>query len=390
MTMLSKLKNAAIAATLIAAPLVPMAAQAAESVRLESKLGVANASANETVYAPSTSAKTDETVQVQLWYHNMENPDSGKVANNLKAKLTLPTAAGKTQKINGTISADNGNTVNTTATVNLTPDTSALEMVPGTAQWRHNTGTNEQPTWVTEGLNATQEQQLLSGGVVLENEKPCFNFEATVTVKLRVKTEMVGITKQVRISGEKEWKTDNVAKAGDTLEYRIRFSNDGNSVLKDVVIADNMPGYVSYVTGSTMLTNTNYPNGSTVSDNLTKGGINVGDYAPGSVGYVTFKGKIDPKIPAGEHTLKNVAGVKVGSLMKENYATTKVSVAKTPTPSTPVKPTVTPAPTTPGLPQTGVEGAAAGLLGTGGLTYAGYFYRRSRKSLTNALRNIVK
>lgn len=398
MTLLTKLRNVVLAAGLV---LTPLAAHATDTVRLESRLGVANASAGEQMYNASTNAKTDETVQVQLWYHNMENADSGKVAQNLKAKLQLPTAAGKTQRINGTISADNGNTVNTNATVNLAPDNSYLEMVPGTAMWRHNKGTNEQPNWVTEGLTPAQEQALLNGGVVLENAKPCFNFEATITVKLRVKTDIVGISKQVRVLGQKDWVTENTAKSGDTLEYRIKFQNGGNTVLKNVQIADTLPTNVTYVQGSTKLANGNHPDAVAVSDNLTKGGINIGDYAPGAVGYVLYQAKIDSKLKPGNYDLKNVAGVKVGEQMKFAEAHTKVTVAgpQECKPGIPVgdsrcnpTPTVTPTtPTTGGtgtsLPETGLEGAAAGLLGTTGLTYAGYFYRRSRKALTSALRN---
>ncbi len=395
MTVLSKLRYVAFAALL---SLLPLAAHATSQVRLESKLGVANASAGENTYKPSTNAKTDETVQVQLWYHNMENADSGKVANNVKAKLQLPTAAGKTQKINGTISADNANTVSSSANVNLALDNSRLEYVPGTAVWRHNKGTNEQPNWVTDTLTAAQEQQLLTTGVVLENGKPCFNFEASVSVKLRVKTDMVSITKQVRVLGEKEWKSENTAKAGDTLEYLITFKNEGNTVLKDLAIADNMPASVTYVNGTTQLKNMNNPNGIKItSDKVTSGGINVGSYAPGSVGYVWFQAKIDPNLKPGSYTMKNVAGVKAGNIMRENYAVTKVTVAgkPTPTPTTPpVSPTPTPTtpvtPEQPTLPQTGIETGVAGLLGTGGLTYAGYFYRKSRKGLSAALKNVVK
>jgi len=95
--------------------------------------------------------------------------------------------------------------------------------------------------------------------------------------------------------------------------------------------------------------------------------------------------------------MKNVAGVKAGNIMRENYAVTKVTVAgkPTPTPTTPpVSPTPTPTtpvtPEQPTLPQTGIETGVAGLLGTGGLTYAGYFYRKSRKGLSAALKNVVK
>lgn len=382
-----KMRFVAVAAVI---SLLPLAAQATSQVRLESKLGVANPTVGETIYKASTNAATDQTVQVSLWYHNTENADSGKVANNVKAKIQLPTATGKTQNIAGTISADNANTVNTNATVNLSLENSRLEYAPGTAVWRHNIGTNEQPNWVNTTLNATQEQQLLNGGVVLGNEKPCFNFEGTVTVKLRVKTDMVTITKQVRVLGQKDWVTENTAKAGDTLEYMITFKNAGNTTLNNVGIGDNLPANVTYVPGTTQLKNGAFPNAIKItSDNITKGGIDVGNYQPGAVGYVLFQAKVDPNLKAGTYRLKNVAAIKAGNLVRENYAYTNVTVQGTPTvpPTTPVTPTT---PTTPALPQTGVEAGVAGLMGTGTLTYAGYFYRKSRKGLTEALKNVVK
>ncbi|MFO0955691.1 MAG: DUF11 domain-containing protein [Candidatus Saccharibacteria bacterium] len=387
MKFVAKLRTLAAAAALV---LVPAAAAATGQVAIEARTAVANQTAGDTVYQKAVNAKTDEVVKVQVWYHNKEEANSNKVANNLKVKIDLPTTTGKSQVVKGTVSADNSNTVVDTANVNLALDQSRLEYIPGSAQWRHNTGTNEAPNWVTEKIS----DQVVGTGITLGNEKPCFNFEANVTVLARVKTPAVSITKQVRVLGEKDWKTENTAKAGDTLEYLISFKNEGNTTLNNVIIADNMPANVTYVPGTTMIKNGANPNGTKInSDNITKGGVNVGNYTPGANGYVWFQAKIDSNLKPGNYTFKNVGIVKPEGMGEYfNAAQTKVSVAGPTTvpPTTPVTPTTPTTPTTPALPQTGVEAGAAGLMGTGALTYAGYFYRKSRKGLTEALKNVVK
>ena len=185
MSFVAKMRNSALVAALT---LVPVAsAQAANTVAIEGRVAVANVTAGDTTYNKSVSATTDQVVKVQVWYHNREDANSGKVANNLKVKLDMPTAAGKSQVVKGTISSDNSNVVADQATVTLDNAASTLEFIPGSAQWRHNKGTNDVPNWVTEDLGE-RGNQLVNGGLVLENAQPCFNFEANVTVMARVKT----------------------------------------------------------------------------------------------------------------------------------------------------------------------------------------------------------
>lgn len=365
----------------VAMTVSPLAA--AQDVRLESALKVANVTGGVTPnYKDSVDAKVDDVVRFQVWYHNMEDENSGKVANNLKVKLNVPTAPGKVQTATSTVSADNANTVTDTATANLTLDNAYLEVIPGSAKWRHNTGTNANPVWVTSDLTDVQEQQLLTTGVVLENAKPCFNYEATVTVEARVKADAVSITKKVRKVGETEWKLSNEANAGDTLEYLITFKNEGNTVLSNVKVGDNLPPHMTYVNGSTMLKNGANPNGTQItSDNITKGGIDVGNYNPGAVGYVWFKVKIDQNLTAGCHEFKNVGIVRPEDMNEFfNVAITKVCVGQ---------PTTPPAPVGGGtLPQTGVGGAAAATTGAGALFYSIRGYLRSKRNLLDALKSL--
>jgi uncharacterized repeat protein (TIGR01451 family) len=367
----------------VAMTVSPLAA--AQDVRIESTLDVANVTGGVTPnYQNAVNAKVDDVVRFQVWYHNMENENSGKIADDLTVKLNVPKTPGKTQTATSTVSAKNSNTVTDTATVNLTLDNAYLEVIPGSAKWRHNAGTNAAPNWVTTPLTAAQEQALLTNGLNLEDAKPCFNFEATVTVEARVKANAVSITKKVRKVGETEWKLNNEAKAGDTLEYLITFKNEGNTVLKNVKVGDNLPPHMTYVNGSTMLKNGANPNGIKItSDNITKGGIDVGNYNPGAVGYVWFQVKIDPNLPAGCHEFKNVGIVRPEGMNEFfNVATTKVCVNATtpPAPQPPVGGGT--------LPQTGIGSAAAATTGAGALFYSVRGYLRSKRSLLDALKSL--
>lgn len=314
--------------TFIAAILMvlPLQIFATPSVQIEAKSGVANVTTGQNSYNDSVNAKVDDVLKVQMWYHNKEDADSGKIAKNLRTKVTMPTQPGKAQTVKIDYWGDNTNSVNDNVTVNLSMDRAYLEFVPGSVQWRHNAGTNANPNWVTEKLS----DRIVTGQgtEIIEDAQPCFNFEATVTFLMRVKAPVVSITKQVREVGESTWKTENTAKAGETMEYLIAIKNEGNTTLKNVVVGDNLPARMSYVSGSTMIANDTYPGGKQLSsDNITKGGIDIGNYAPGANAFVKFRARIDSNLSAGEWTFKNVAVVRPEGMNEfYNTAITRVIV----------------------------------------------------------------
>ncbi len=335
-----------IAASAVFIPL--SAVQAAnESVRIEGKTEIANVT-SKAAYASSTDAKVDDVVKVQVWYHNRENADSGKVANNLKVGINIPTTAGKSQTITSTLSADNANTVTKTVGANLSVDNASLEYIPGSATWRHNVGADQnKPECITgndpKGAPASCYTDTIisddvakgGAGVRLENLKPCYAYEGTITVLVRVKASAVKVNKYVSAHDgdtnvqNNKWELENTAKPGDKLDYMIRFENKGNTKLNDVMVGDNLPGYMSYVNGSTKLYNTTHPNGLAITnDNITKGGINVGAYMPGSTGYVIITTQVNQSkqfAKCGNYVLTNVGVVRPAG-MKDIYNTAKTTV----------------------------------------------------------------
>lgn len=316
---------AAGAATLAAVLVLPIATLAAPTVRLDGTMGIANVTRGDTTYRESVAASYDEVVKVQMYYHNRENPDSGRIANDLRLKFEVPATAGGTQTIRGTLSSPDANTVTDTVSVNLDRADAYLEFIPGTAKWKHNAGTNENVNIVETTLS----DEIVYGGtgLVLEDAKPCFNFDATVTILVRVRVPGIKIDKKVRVKGQTQWTTSNSAKPGETLEYLLTYQNAGNTIHKDVEIRDNLPQRITYVPGSTKLTNAN--GSRTVADGVTTTGIIVGNYGPGANAHVTFEAKLPEadKLACGVTEFRNV-GVAQPKGMNEFYNTAITRVEK--------------------------------------------------------------
>lgn len=312
-----------LAAAVLVLPLASLIA--APTVSLEGSLGIANVTRGDTKYTKSVAASYDEVVKVQVYYHNREDANSGKIANDLRIKLNVPSTAGKSQTISGTISSPDTNTINDSVGVNLDRDDAYLEYIPGTAKWKHNAGTNENVNIVEQTIS----DEIVYGGtgIVLENAKPCFNFDATVTILVRVRVPGIKIDKKVRVKGQTEWTTRNTAKPGETLEYLLAYQNAGNTTHENVEIRDSLPPSLTYVPGSTKLANANGTR--SVADGVTTTGIIVGNYGPGANAFVMFEATVPAadKLKCGVTEYRNV-GVAQPKGMNEFYNTAVTTVEK--------------------------------------------------------------
>ena len=332
-------------------------ATAGESpVRMEADTKIANVTQGDEEYHDSVEAKVDDVVKVQLWYHNMEDWDSGKTADNLRAQIDIPKSQGEQQTINSSLSADNeldwSEASNFETEANLSMEHAFLEYIEGSAKWRHNQGaaegrdeciTKHEPVpeddpndcYTTESIS---DDIVSEGGVHIEDEyQPSFEYQSTITVEARVKSDAVAINKYVRNLEHDntddwetaDWEVKNEAEPGDELQYMIRFENRGNTDLHNVVVGDNLPDYMSFVDDSTTIVNGHHPDGvDAETDNVYQGGIDVGHYAPGAAGYVIFNTEIDESnvfAECGTYTLKNVGIVRPEG-MNEFYNTAHTDV----------------------------------------------------------------
>ncbi|MBR0133740.1 DUF11 domain-containing protein [Candidatus Saccharibacteria bacterium] len=130
--------------------------------------------------------------------------------------------------------------------------------------------------------------------------------EDTADVYVEGKTCIDGfkIDKMVKLPSESEWHETVTAVAGTNVDYRIRFTNTGNTTLNNVVIVDTLPANMTYVKGSSMLDGKALADG-VVSDK----GVNIGSVAAGKTATVTFKATVNSalKDKCEDSTLTNTA-----------------------------------------------------------------------------------
>lgn len=351
-TLINKAKNfpkkVLVASAILAAATLPLAgfATAENQVVMEGKTESLNVTKGETQYKDVTNAMVDEVVQVQLWQHNREVPET-TFANNNRVKFSVPTAQGKSQVITGTSSADNANTITDTTTVNLSMDRARLEIVPDSAMFRYNKGAQDGRAECLTGLEFPPESCYATVAISTQDVtdadginldavrggplKGCNAYHETVTIQVRVRADVVSVNKFVRHAGQgpSAWALTANAKPGDDLEYKINFKNEGNTQLNDVMVGDNIPKYNAYQAGTTKLYNGLNPDGMAVTtDNIDKGGINTGNYLPGAEAYVIIRVKIDPvsAFPkCGQYDVRNVGVVRPAG-MNEFFNTAQVLI----------------------------------------------------------------
>ena len=338
---------------------------------------IKDASADDSTFTDNINLQSGHEYQVYVYYHNNAASnlnDSGVgIAKNVMLRMEMPDVikANASGDINGYISASNATpgTVYDSATMNAGTDT-ALRFVPGSATINNSGATNGMTlpdSLMTTGTNL--------GYSALDGTIPgCNNYAGYVTFDIKAEVPNFTVTKQVSAHSANQYASSINANSGSTVDYKVQYVNTGDVEQDNVLIKDTLPAGETYVAGSTYISNatTNSQWSKVDSDELTKGGINIGDYkADGGNAYVKYSAVINA--PCG--TLTN----EVSANTDNGYKTASANVVVNGTCATP-SPTPTPTPTPPtSLPETGISSGALTVFGTGGLTAAAAYAVRSRR-----------
>lgn len=332
-----------------------------------------------------------KTYIVRLYVHNNNPNGKDAVAKDTHVSFNVPAASATSIEVNGYIDSSNATPQNIEDNVFFKSKDGVpfhLEYVKGSALWENN----------SIGLGGVQLSDDIvkakSGGVLvgydsLNGEIPgCYQYDGAATIQLKVVYDYeYTVEKKVRIAGDtdKTWKDTVDAKVGDKVEFLIGYRNTSNQAQHNVLIKDILPNNLRYVEGTTMLKNSNYPNGAKVLDNqpgIITDSINIGSYGPNANAYVTFTAEvIRNSLACGHNTLANWAQVGVGSTVRQDHAevyTTRVceNTPDEPTPETPEVPK-----TDEELPKAGPEAIAGGIVATGSIVTAAGYYIASRRQL---------
>ena len=281
---------------------------------------------------------------VRMYVHNNAASNLNLVAENVVAKLNVPTTTAKNVTVQGQISASNAkpNTVWDEATFS-SDNGFNLAYIAGSALFENNgMGTTKLPDSIVNNTGAKLGYDKLDGKI-----PGCFQYAGYVTVKVKAQVSQpqektnIDLAKTVRnkTNGEKSWVETANAKSGDTVQFQIHAKNTGSAGIQNLVIRDILPKGLNYVAGSTKLYNTSNPKGLKVSDNVTQNsGINIGSYQPNGDAYVRFDATVSAEnsLPVcGENTLTNIAQASDQKIVKNDTASVKVT-NKCETPQNPV------------------------------------------------------
>ena len=271
---------------------------------------------------------------VRIYVHNNAASNLNLVAENVVAKLNVPTITAKTVTVQGQISASNAkpNTVWDEATFSSDNDFN-LAYVAGSALFENNgMGTTKLPDSIVNNTGAKLGYDKLDGKI-----PGCFQYAGYVTVKVKAQVNQpqektdIDLAKTVRnkTNGEKTWVETVNAKSGDTVQFQIHAKNTGSAGIQNLVIRDILPKGLNYVAGSTKLYNTSNPKGLKVSDNIIQNsGINIGSYQPNGDAFVRFDATVSAEqdlTVCGENTLTNIAQASDQKIVKNDTASVKVT-----------------------------------------------------------------
>ena len=344
---------------------------------------------NET-YSDDISLTPGKEYVIFMFYHNNAASnlnESGKgVAQNAYARAEIPAIVkngGTGTKAAGYVGASNANPTNVYDDVtfkNMTGTDIALRYIPGSTTI-HNGG---------KANGQIMPDTMLSGGGVklgydsLNGTLPgCNDYAGFITFRVKADQPNFTFKKEVKVTGTAGWNKTVSAKKGDKVDYLLQYANTGTTEQKSVVMKDVLPKGLSYVNGSSKLTNAKNPSGAKIGDEIGAAGMNIGGYTAGSNAYLQFTATVDTDECT---TLNNTAAVEtVNGNLKDtasvvvNNGGCQVAECAPGVPAGDAR--CTPA----ALPVTGPAQAIAGLIGIAAITIGVVYYYKSRRDLQEAL-----
>lgn len=158
----------------------------------------------------------------------------------------------------------------------------------------------------------------------------CNEYAGYVTYRFKVDQPNFEITKDVAPAGTTSYVDKLATTANSEVTYKLKYKNVGSTQQDNVVLRDKLPKGLTYVKGSTQVSNskTNHKWSPVSEDTITGRGINVGSYAPGGAVYVKFNARVannDDLATCGVNTIVNTATAETSNGSKSDDATITVT-----------------------------------------------------------------
>ena len=273
--------------------------------------------ASKNYWSDSTEVENGKEYVVRMYVHNNAASNLKLTAKDVKAYVVLPTTTGTEITVSGKITSSNAKPTavwDETHFKSKNGEKFNLAYVDGTAKYYNNAGTFNLTTSVFTNKGTLLGYEKMDGNI-----PGCIQYSGYLTFHVKAQfasKPALTIQKEVKLLGTDTWSEQIKAKSGDTVRYRIHVKNTGNVQLKNVSVRDILPTGLTYVKGSTTLTNSTNPKGVSVSDNiLNDNGLNVGTYNANGDAWIYFNATVDKSVSekCGNTILRNVAQTSAGT-----------------------------------------------------------------------------
>jgi uncharacterized repeat protein (TIGR01451 family) len=207
----------------------------ADSSGLKVAMGVENTTRGDKQYSKSVVASYDDVVAVELWYGNF-SPD-GHTIDHVAVGIELPATEAGDALVRGVVHVA-GRELRPTATIDLDRPDARLSFIDGSIVWRRNTASPSDDSRY-ENISLP-DSRLIGNPQPLDNVRAGPNYEATLSLLLRVQVPSIGIAVKVRATAG-EFETRDVSRAGASVRFAVRVSNLGNVPLTNVQLWGALP-----------------------------------------------------------------------------------------------------------------------------------------------------
>jgi hypothetical protein len=115
------------------------------------------------------SAQPRDTIYFTVYYYNIEDPDSHRIAENVRVQVTAPANASSDCRWKFRVWADNSNTVRNSVCLHL-PKGAIADRQIGFVTWRHNVSEwSNGLDWKSETIS----DDVVGKGARIDNAPPC-------------------------------------------------------------------------------------------------------------------------------------------------------------------------------------------------------------------------
>lgn len=246
-------------------------------------------------------------VVLRTYVHNNANQSTNAsglgIARDTKVRIALPTAEEQVLRARSYISASNAAMVEDTADL-MGSEKFTVQYMPGTAKLLRNTSSYAlSDNIVTSGANI--------GDQAMDGNLPgCFDYAALVEIRVKVtvkETPNLQFFKEVRKSGETDWKKEVSAKPNEEVQYRLATKNISNYNLTNVAVRDVLPPHTQLVPGSVRIVDASQDTTQQDAPLFGNGIITAQTQQPGGIRYVVFKAKALGDFSECQIRVRNVA-----------------------------------------------------------------------------------